>query len=113
MLKNTGLTIRIDSELKKDFTEFCENAGISVSAAVNLLASASIEHGKIPFEVKIVSYANKKKKGNDDIVRIMVRLEDSLKSKFSDICSGLGIPMSTVIKMFMLQCVEDGKFPFK
>lgn len=111
MLKNEGLTIRVDDQLKKDFTAFCDNAGISVAAAINLLASTSIKSQKIPFEIKMVSY-DRKNKGSKDNVRILIRIEDKLKSGFAQICKELGIPMSTVIKMYMLQCIEQGKIPF-
>lgn len=111
MLKNTGLTIRIDSQLKKDFTTFCDNAGISVSVAVNLLALTSVKEQKIPFEIKMVNY-DRKSKGNKETVRILIRIEDKVKDNFSKICNKLGIPMSMVIRMYMLQCVEEEKIPF-
>lgn len=111
MLKNTGLTIRIDSQLKEDFAAFCDNAGISVSAAVNLLASTSVKEEKIPFEIKMVKY-DRKSKGNKETVRILIRIEDNLKDSFSKICKKLGMPMSMVIRMYMLQCVEEEKILF-
>lgn len=111
-MKNTGLTIRVDKNLKNDFAEFCEKSGISVSAAINQLAVASINKGKIPFVISMVDY-DRKNKSSKDITRVLVRIKDDLKSGFAKVCKDSGISMATVIKMFMLQCVGNGKFPFE
>lgn len=47
------LSIRVNSEDKKDFEDFCEQAGLNVSVAVNMFVKAVIREQKLPFEVKI------------------------------------------------------------
>lgn len=111
-MKNAGLTIRVDKQLKEDFSEFCDKSGISLSSAVTHLASVIIRDGKIPFVIKMVDYDNKIK-GNKNDVRIMLRISDEVKANFSKICDTLGVSKSTVIKIFMMQCVDRGEFPFK
>ncbi len=36
----------------KNFEEFCEQAGLNVSVAVNMFVKAVIQEQKLPFEVK-------------------------------------------------------------
>ena len=47
------LSIRVNSEDKKNFENFCEQAGMNVSVAVNMFVKAVIREQKLPFEVKI------------------------------------------------------------
>lgn len=46
------LSIRVNSEDKKSFEDFCEQAGLNVSVAVNMFVKAVIREQKLPFEVK-------------------------------------------------------------
>jgi len=108
-VNNEYLSVRIDPKLKKDFYDFCKKSGLSVSAAVNQLAVKSVEKGSIPFTVRAVDYEVKR---NGDTNRTSIRMRAELRQGFSDVCNKTGIPMSTVVKMFMLQCVANGKFPF-
>ncbi len=47
------LSAKVDSSLKIQFTNICEKAGLSPSQAIELFAQAVINHGGIPFELKI------------------------------------------------------------
>lgn len=107
--KNEYLSVRIEPMLKKDFYEFCNKCGISASAAVNQLALKTIERGSIPFTIHVIDYDIKK---NGDTKRISIRMKTELRKGFSEVCTKIGIPMSTVVKIFMLQCIDEGKFPF-
>lgn len=107
--KNEYLSVRIDPKLKSDFYKFCEKSGISVSAAVNQLAVKAVKEGNIPFEVHVVDYDTKK---SGEASRTSIRMRADLRRGFADVCDKTGIPMSTVVKIFMLQCVSDKKFPF-
>lgn len=107
--KNEYLSVRIEPMLKRDFYEFCNKSGISVSAAVNQLALKSIEKGSIPFTVHVIDYDLKK---NGETHRISIRMKTELRRGFSAICAKVGIPMSTVAKIFMLQCIAKKQFPF-
>lgn len=46
------ICIRIDDDTKKQFQDFCDSAGISVSAAITIFVKSSIRENKLPFEVK-------------------------------------------------------------
>ena len=46
------LSVRIDHEDKKYFEEFCNNAGLNVSVAINMFVKAVIRTQRIPFEIE-------------------------------------------------------------
>lgn len=108
--KNQYLSMRIKPVLKNDFYNFCSKSGISVSAAVNQLALKSIEKGSIPFTIYVINYDLKK---SGETCRISIRMKTELRQGFSEVCAKTGISMSTVVKIFMLQCIDKGKFPFE
>ena len=45
------MTVRMDSELKKSFDDFCSQFGLSANAAMNVFAKAVVQRGRIPFDV--------------------------------------------------------------
>ena len=47
----TVVSVRMDSNLKKDFETFCEDVGMNISTAVNLFVKAVLAQRKIPFEI--------------------------------------------------------------
>lgn len=51
-MTTTNLNIRIDNNVKNQFSDFCDNIGISMSAAFNLFVKATLNQRKIPFEIK-------------------------------------------------------------
>ena len=52
-MKTEMLSTRIDSSTKLAFTNVCENMGLSPSQAMKLFVKAVINHGGIPFELKV------------------------------------------------------------
>lgn len=46
------LSVRLDSEDKKGFEEFCEQTGMNVSVAINMFIKCVLREQKLPFEVK-------------------------------------------------------------
>ena len=46
------MTVRLDSELKKQFTELCNELGMSVNTAINIFVKATLRNHGIPFEVQ-------------------------------------------------------------
>ena len=46
------LSVRIDHDDKKYFEEFCNNAGLNVSVAINMFVKAVIRTQRIPFEIE-------------------------------------------------------------
>ena len=50
-MNQTAFTVRMDSELKKQFSSLCENLGLPVSVAINLFAKTAVRENRIPFEI--------------------------------------------------------------
>ena len=48
----TTFSIRMDSDLKKDFDKLCEDFGMSMSTAINVFARAVVRERRIPFELR-------------------------------------------------------------
>lgn len=69
-MQQATLSIRVNSEDKKNFEEFCEQAGLNVSVAVNMFVKAVIREQKLPFEVKVDPFYSREN---------MERLEQSVQ----------------------------------
>ncbi|MDQ7732354.1 type II toxin-antitoxin system RelB/DinJ family antitoxin [Halomonas sp. SpR1] len=52
-MKSEMLSTRIDHDTKVAFTTICDEVGLSPSQALKLFARAVINHGGIPFELKV------------------------------------------------------------
>ncbi len=52
-MAQTTISIRIDDALKKDFDNVCGELGISMSAAITMLAKKMTRENRLPFEVSI------------------------------------------------------------
>lgn len=46
------MTVRMDSQLKKQFDSLCAQFGMSANTAMNIFANAVVVYRKIPFEIK-------------------------------------------------------------
>lgn len=51
-MPQTTLSVRIDSDDKKQFEDFCNRTGMNVSVAVNMFVKSVLRESKLPFEVK-------------------------------------------------------------
>jgi len=51
-MKTDTISIRIDHDIKTEFTHVCEEIGLSPSQAIKLFTKAVINYGGIPFELK-------------------------------------------------------------
>lgn len=52
-MAHSAFSVRMDTQLKNDFTAMCEAFGMPVSTAITLFAKAVVREQKIPFEIKI------------------------------------------------------------
>ena len=50
-MAQTNVNIRMDSDLKKQFSTFCEDMGMSMTTAFNLFAKKTVREYRIPFEI--------------------------------------------------------------
>ena len=60
----TALCIRVDSNDKEEFEKFCDEVGISISAAINMYIKTVIREQRIPFDIKA---ASERKNNNIDV----------------------------------------------
>ncbi len=47
------MTVRTDSEVKKEFTRLCEQSGMSANTAMNIFMRAVMETRSIPFTISV------------------------------------------------------------
>lgn len=50
-MAQVSMTVRIDSELKKQFSEVCNELGMSVNTAINIFVNAAVKTQSIPFKI--------------------------------------------------------------
>ena len=50
-MAQTAFSIRMDEGLKRDFSQFCENIGMTMSTAFVVFAKAALRSRRIPFEI--------------------------------------------------------------
>lgn len=51
-MAQVSMTVRMDSQLKRNFDALCSQFGMSANAAMNIFANAVVVYRKIPFEIK-------------------------------------------------------------
>lgn len=51
-MARVSMTVRLDSQLKKQFTELCNEIVMSVNTAINVFVNAAVKTKVIPFEIK-------------------------------------------------------------
>jgi DNA-damage-inducible protein J len=52
IMAQSAVTVRIDSEIKSQFDELCEQFGMSANTAFNIFVKAVIRSRSIPFTIK-------------------------------------------------------------
>lgn len=50
-MAQTTVSIRMDTDLKKQFEAFCSDVGMSMTTAFCVFAKAAVRERKIPFEI--------------------------------------------------------------
>jgi len=50
-MAQTTFSVRMDSEVKKQFDEFCGQVGMNTTVAFNMFARAVLREKRLPFEV--------------------------------------------------------------
>jgi len=54
-MSTTAISIRLDSDIKKQFDELCNEFGLSTNAAFNLFARTVVREQAIPFPISLKS----------------------------------------------------------
>ena len=55
-MQSAIVNVRVDSEDKKQFEEFCNSVGMNVSTAINMFIKNVIKERRLPFEVRSLSF---------------------------------------------------------
>ncbi|MBQ7077888.1 MAG: type II toxin-antitoxin system RelB/DinJ family antitoxin [Lachnospiraceae bacterium] len=81
-MSQSTLSVRVNSEDKKIFEEFCSKVGMNTSVAVNMFVKAVIREQKLPFEIKADPFYS-----NDNMKRLKKSIKqlDSGKGKEHEI----------------------------
>lgn len=64
-MEQSTISIRIDSQLKRDFEEFCKNVGMNMTTAISIFAKAVVKEQRIPFEISTDPFYSEKKIWHD------------------------------------------------
>ena len=51
-MNQSAFTVRMDSQLKNEFSLICKDFGLPISTAFTLFAKAVVREHRIPFEIK-------------------------------------------------------------
>ena len=52
-MAQTTLSVRMDDSLKSDFDKVCNELGLSMTTAINMLAKKMTREKRLPFEVSV------------------------------------------------------------
>ncbi len=61
-MATAAFSVRMDENLKNNFEMMCESFGISMTAAINLFATAVVNERRIPFEIKSKTWTKEEAK---------------------------------------------------
>ena len=64
-MAQTSVNIRMDTATKEAFDKFCDEIGLSVSAAFNIFAKTVVREQRIPFELTAEAQSGSKKNPDD------------------------------------------------
>ena len=73
-MAQVSMTVRLDSQLKKQFSELCSEVGMSVNTAINVFVNAAVKTKGIPFEIKASP-----KSANEDFKNAFYALRESAR----------------------------------
>ena len=58
-MAQSNVNIRMDEDIKREFDRVCNELGINMSIAINILAKKMIREERIPFEVSVDPFYSK------------------------------------------------------
>lgn len=101
---NDVLTVKVNAALREDFRDFCKERGVSISAAVNMFVHSLMRTNDFSFN-KTVPDA-KYLPASGAIMGIYLPVE--VRAAFVRYCAERGAKMSTIVRSFMVTCVQTG-----
>lgn len=73
-MSQATFSIRMDTELKKEFDALCEEMGMNATTAFNIFARTVVREQRIPFEIN--AKANKKEQKENTKKQLLELLEN-------------------------------------
>lgn len=67
-MAQTNLSVRINEEDKKNFEQFCNEAGMNISVAINMFIKNVLKEHKLPFEITDSFYSKNNMKALKDSI---------------------------------------------
>ncbi|WP_342608384.1 type II toxin-antitoxin system RelB/DinJ family antitoxin [Vibrio tritonius] len=87
-MRTEMLSTRIDHETKVAFTSICDEMGLSTSQAIKLFAKAVINHGGIPFELRVAQPNEITAAAIKELVEGKGHQAESLDAMFDELTDG-------------------------
>lgn len=101
------LSLRVNAQLKDDFYNLCKREGTMAGRVIKLFAKQFSENCNMQF-----SPTGDRSYSDDDQIRISVFIEAENRQRFSAACEEYGLPMSSIVRSFMDDCVTNNRLPF-
>lgn len=83
-MAQTAFSIRMDDGLKRDFSQFCENIGMTMSTAFVVFAKAALRARRIPFEIydyPASPYLTKKRITSEEALSAFEKIRAEVQSR--------------------------------
>ena len=87
-MRNEMLSTRIDHDTKAAFTSICDEVGLSTSQAIKLFAKAVINHGGIPFDLRVPQPNNVTAAAIQELVEGKGHKAESVEAMLSELTEG-------------------------
>lgn len=81
-----SMTISVDDNVKRDFSSFCNDVGLSASSLINVFMVATVRERRVPFAIAAPAVSR------DEIAE----LESDIEISRREFAEGKGIPIETV-----------------
>jgi len=80
-MAQTNVNIRMDENLKKQFDDFCDNIGMTMTTAICVFAKKVVREQKIPFEITADPFYSKE---NIEYLRKVTKDIETGKAKLEE-----------------------------
>ena len=108
----TGITIRIPQTLKRQADEIFDGLGLNTHAGIHLMLKQMALRGYLPFEVNLL-HGVKKYDSDDKQMPVLIKTNEEIKNKCTEIAYNSGLNLSLVISMYLIQVIDKQAIPFK
>ncbi|EJO22287.1 addiction module antitoxin, RelB/DinJ family [Selenomonas sp. FOBRC6] len=82
-MSQTNVSIRMDNDLKEQFSAFCADMGMSMTTAFNIFARKTVREYRIPFEIGGNSPNAETQEALDEVRRM--KADPSLGKRYTDV----------------------------